>query len=294
MKGIVLMNAYPAGEKFYRQSERIASALTDLGVCAKVKKNGELAAAIKENGEIELSERADFVVYLDKDKYLGRALEKNGVRVFNRMEAIEACDDKALTLLTLSGYGINVVETIPAPLCYTMGVSPSEAFLKQVEGLGYPLVAKKSYGSFGAGVVLVRSREELFALEKEWLQLPHLYEKFIAESAGKDIRVIVVGGKALAAIRRVARVGEFRSNIELGGSGEKVELSQTYASAAEACAKALGLDYCGVDLLETEAGPLVCEVNSNAFFEGLEAATGVDVAAAYAKHIVESMKKAGR
>lgn len=292
MKGFVIMNAYPAGEKFYRQSERLTRALNELGVQAETVKNGELSVTLTADGRAQTGrEEIDFAVYFDKDKYLGRALENSGVRLFNKMSAIEFCDDKALTSLALMGKGVKVVETVPAPLCYTVNAVPSEVFLRKVETLGYPLVAKKSYGSFGAGVRLVKDKKELLETEKEWLYQPHLYQRFIAESAGKDIRVIVIGGKAVAAMQRRAKEGEFRSNIELGGSGEKIALKKEYAEAAERCALVLGLDYCGVDLLETKDGPVVCEVNSNAFFEGLEAATGIDVAAAYAKHIVEEMSK---
>ena len=292
MKGLVVMNAYPAGEKFYRQSERLALALNALGVQTETVKNGELSVLLTSDGRVETGrEKIDFAVYFDKDKYLGRALEKSGVRLFNTMDAIELCDDKALTSLALLGKGVRVVQTIPAPLCYTENATPSETFLRRVKTLGFPLVAKKSYGSFGAGVRLVKDENELFETDKEWLYQPHLYQKFIQESAGKDIRVIVIGGKAVAAIRRTANDGEFRSNIELGGHGEKIELDKAYQEAAERCANALRLDYCGVDLLETKDGPVVCEVNSNAFFEGLEAATGIDVAAAYAKHILKEMSK---
>ena len=105
------------------------------------------------------------------------------------------------------------------------------------------------------------------------------------------MRVIVVGGKAIGAMERVAQKGEFRSNIELGGVGQKIAASEAYLHAAECAAKTLGLDYCGVDLLETASGPVVCEVNSNAFFEGFESVTGVDVAAAYAAHVVDVLKK---
>ena len=92
-------------------------------------------------------------------------------------------------------------------------------------------------------------------------------------------------------MERRAQEGEFRSNVELGGIGRKIELKKEYADAAELAAKTLGLEYCGVDLLVTKVGPMVCEVNSNAFFEGFEEALGLDVAAAYAKHILLTMKK---
>lgn len=290
MKGLIVMNAYPNGEKFYRQSGRIAEELNLLGVKTDVRLNGEVRAKLTENGECSAAVAVyDFAVYLDKDKYFSRLLEGAGLRLFNSAEAIETCDDKMLTYLALARSGVKIPETVSAPLCYTPNAKPQKAFLDRVEELGYPLVAKKSYGSFGAGVALVKNHEELERTEKEWLYFPHFYQKFVGKT-GRDIRVIVVGGKAVAAMERVAQGGEFRSNIELGGKGEKIELTAEYRVAAEKAAQRLGLDYCGVDLLEGET-PIVCEVNSNAFFEGLESVTGFNVAKAYAEHIVKTMKK---
>ncbi len=290
MKGLIVMNGYPNGEKFYRQSARIKDELEKFGVWIDIFLNGEITATLTGNGEIETAFSAyDFVVYLDKDKYLSRLLTRVGMRLFNSATAIETCDDKMLTYLALSGTGLTVPKTISAPLCYTPNAIPQKIFLDEVEKLGYPLVAKKSYGSFGAGVELVCNRNELEKLEKEWLYLPHFYQAFVGKK-GRDIRVIVIGGKAVAAMERMAQGDEFRSNIELGGKGRAIELSEEYRKAAETAAKAIGLDYCGVDLLEGET-PIVCEVNSNAFFEGLEGVTGVNVAKLYAEYIVEIINK---
>ncbi|MBQ8295514.1 MAG: RimK family alpha-L-glutamate ligase [Clostridia bacterium] len=292
MKGVIIINAYPNGEKFLRQGERIAEELHALGVEADVLKNGEATATVDERGQARarLPKPYNFVVYLDKDKYLGRMLEKSGYRLFNSAQAVESCDDKMLTYLALSGGGVRLAKSVAAPLCYTPNAKADEIFLRFVaEELGFPLVAKKSYGSFGAGVQLVHGMPELKKIAQEWLYVPHFYQQYIAASAGKDVRVIVIGGKAVAAMERVAQKGEFRSNIELGGEGRKIDLSEAYRKAAEQAAQTLGLDYCGVDLLETDEGPLVCEVNSNAFFEGLEKTTGYNVAKAYACHILQSL-----
>ncbi len=289
MKGLIVINGYPNGEKFIRQAERIANELRSLGVQTDVWKNGSVYAGVSGAGEVfaHLPDKYDFAVYLDKDKYLGHALEKTGLRLFNSAHAVEICDDKMVTYLALAGSGVPVAESIPAPLCYTPNTEPSEEFLQKVSGrLGFPLVVKKSYGSFGAGVCLARNMEELRALAKEFLYAPHFYQRYVAEASGKDVRVIVIGGKAVAAMERVAKAGEFRSNIELGGTGRAIDLPTAYAKTAEKAAKCLGLDYCGVDLLQTERGAVVCEVNSNAFFEGLEKATGVNVARLYAEYIV--------
>ena len=292
MRGLVIINGFPSSEKFYRQGERIQKALQNEGVETDLFKNGDVYAVIEENGAFRPSFLAkyDFCVYLDKDKYLGRMLENAGLRLFNSANAVETCDDKMTTYLALQKSGLRFAKTIPAPLCYTPHAKPNEKFLQKVaEELGFPLVMKKSYGSFGAGVALVQNRAELYEKATEWLHIPHVYQAFVKESSGKDIRVIVVGGKALGGMERVAKDGEFRSNIELGGSGRKIDLPKEYAKAAERAAKTLNLDYCGVDLLETDEGPIVCEVNSNAFFEGFEETLKIDVAAAYAKHIVQTI-----
>ena len=290
MKGLIIMNAYPNGEKFYRQSRRLAEELKRAGAETEIRLNGGIEATIRTDGAADCIGGFDFAVYLDKDKYLGRMLELAGLRLFNCADAVEKCDDKMLTYLALVGAGLCVPETIAAPLCYTPAAVADGAFLARVgERLGFPLVAKKSFGSFGKDVRLLPDMEALKATAQEFLYAPHFYQRYIAASAGRDLRVIVIGGKAVAAMERRAKAGEFRSNIELGGTGRAVALTEEFRAAAEKAAQVLKLDYCGVDLLYGEDGPVLCEVNSNAFFVGLEAATGVNVAKLYAEYIVGTM-----
>ena len=294
MKGLIIINGYPNGDKFLRQADRIAEELSSFGVETDVMKNGEVYALINENGGVQSNLRQvyAFAVYLDKDKYLGRMLQAAGLRLFNCAEAIEVCDDKMLTYLALRSAGVSLVKTISAPLCYTPNVTPNSSFLQSVgEELGFPIVAKKSYGSFGAGVRLIRDMDELKEVEREWLYIPHFYQAYVSESAGRDIRVIVVGGKVVTAMERVAQAGEFRSNVELGGQGKQIVLPEEYKNTAELVAKALALDYCGVDLLKGANGPVVCEVNSNAFFEGAKKVTGVNVAKAYSEYILNTVQR---
>ena len=294
MRGLVIINGFPSAEKFYAQGEKIRKAIQAEGIECDLVKNGEAYALLTETGTVQssLGEQYAFAVYLDKDKYLGRMLEKTGVRLFNGASAVETCDDKLLTYLALENSGLRLARTIPAPLCYTKGAKPNEEFLDNVaKTLGFPLVVKKSFGSFGNGVQLVPGMPELQEIAQTLLHEPHFYQEYIADSCGRDIRVIVVGGEALGCMERVAQKGEFRSNIELGGIGRKIELPLEYLLAAERAASDLGLDYCGVDLLETADGPVLCEVNSNAFFEGFERVTGIDVASAYARHIVARVKE---
>ena len=288
MRGLILINGYPNGAKFYRQGERIAQELRALGVEADVVRNGEFIASLFSDGKVDITftKEYDFVVYLDKDKYLGYLLEGAGLRLFNSARAVELCDDKMLTYLALHKANVPLIKSIPAPLCYTPNAKANEKFLQNVATeLGFPLVVKKSYGSFGAGVQLVPGMAELIKTANEFLYVPHFYQQFIKEAAGRDIRVIVIGGKAVAAMERVAQAGEFRSNIELGGVGKAIQPTEDVIGVAEKAAQALGLDYCGVDVLKVAGNAMICEVNSNAFFEGLETATGVNVARLYAEYI---------
>ena len=119
--------------------------------------------------------------------------------------------------------------------------------------------------------------------------MPHLYQEYIGNKFGEDIRVIVIGGKAVSSMRR-KNDKDFRSNIALGGKGEKIELRKEYKDVAENCAKVLGLDYCGVDLLSgSNDEPIVCEVNSNAFFEEIENITKMNIAKAYCEYIIKKV-----
>lgn len=293
MKGLILVNAYTKSEHELNQPRRIQAELEGLGVKCKLLRNDFVPAYISgyASGGVrsDAASAYDFCVYLDKDPYCSHLLEKTGLRLFNSADAVEVCDDKMCTHIALAGI-VPMPKTVAAPLCYTEHVPVSEQFLSQTEQLlGYPVVVKECYGSLGKGVYLAHERKELVSLAAKLQRVPHLYQQFIAESAGTDLRVIVIGGKAIAAMRRISQ-GDFRSNAELGGSGEAAQLAPECRQVAERAAQALGLDYCGVDLLLSANGPMVCEVNSNAFFGTFERVTGINVARMYAEYIIDAMK----
>lgn len=291
MKGIVLLNAYTKSAGANRQASRIAEELNALGVQTEMRLNGAFDADIF-SSRVRLAQKPDFVVYLDKDKYLSRLWEKEGVRLFNSAEGVEVCDDKMLTYIALANGGVEIPDTLPAPLCYYPDARVREEYCRVVEErLGYPLVVKKSFGSWGMDVNLIQNFAELTKIAEEYKLFPHLYQKYIAAKRGEDTRVLVIGGKAVAAMRR-RNDGDFRSNIELGGRGYPAEITKSYREISARAARLLSLDYCGIDLLEGEDGrPIVCEVNSNAFFNEAEKVTGVNIAGAYAAHIAREMKK---
>ena len=272
-KGLILINAYTQSQSELNQPRRLKEELEKLGVSATIERN----ALFTDEKEY------DFCVYFDKDKYCARRLERAGMRLFNRAAAIETCDDKALTCLALEGFPMP--KTMFAPLCYYPAEPFPQGFLEKIEReIGYPVVVKECFGSLGKGVFKAEDRAALVALCEKLKQKPHLFQQCIRESEGRDVRVIVIGEHALCAMKRTSN--GFLSNVAAGGSGEPYELDCKTKTLCEEVAKRLNLDYCGIDLLFSEEGFVVCEVNSNAFFGATERVTGVNVAKAYAEHIL--------
>jgi ribosomal protein S6--L-glutamate ligase len=152
---------------------------------------------------------------------------------------------------------------------------------------GAPVIIKLIEGTQGIGVLLAETVNaaagiiELLQSQKQQI----LIQKFVAESKGKDIRAFVVGDRVVAAMRRVAQGQEFRSNVHRGGVAEPVELSEEYINTAVRCTQILGLQVAGVDMLEGKDGPQVMEINSSPGLEGIETATGLDVAGAVIDYI---------
>ena len=288
MKGIIITNPF---EKENHQALRLKEEFEKKGVSIEIITNGwSLATLETDKIQFELKD-LDFAVFLDKNKYLSDALEKSGIKLFNSHRAVRVCDDKGETCLALSGKDVKMPKTIFAPLCYIKdSVMTMEDAKLIVNKLGLPVIVKESYGSLGKGVYKADTIEELLALMQKLIYVPHLYQEYLGKKVGVDIRVIVIGKKVVCAMQRT-NISDFRSNLSCGGSGEKIELSKDFKEIAEKTAEILGLDYCGVDLLYgDDDSPYVCEVNSNAFFKGVEKVTGENVAEKYAQYIIEKIK----
>lgn len=289
-RGLILINAYSTIETGINQATRLKEEFSLCGVQVDIVKNGEFCTYIENNLFKTNYVEYDFCVYLDKDKYISEILEKKGVKLFNNHNAIRVCDDKMRTYIALCEKGIDVVDTIPGALCYTENAKIDEQKIKEIgDKLGYPVVVKHNYGSLGQGVFKADNYEELLSLANKAKLAPHLFQKMIKTSYGKDIRVIVIGGKVFASMLRVSK-NDFRSNIELGGVGQSITLDEKTTYLCEKVAKILDLDYCGIDVLLGENNkPIICEVNSNAFFGGIEKVTGKNVAKRYVEHILNSI-----
>lgn len=213
-------------------------------------------------------------------------MEMAGVPLFNKYAAILNAKNKVKTMQILDGYGIPIPRTV---------VVRRRDDLVQAAKLvgGFPLIAKQPVGSFGAGVTIIESMRALksFLL---WDQPMYLLQQYVKYSKGKDIRVFVVNGRVVGSMMRSAKKGEFRSNIELGGVGKPVEITQEESSIALRSVQALDLNYGGVDVMRGEEGPVVLEVNSNPGFKELEKATGISIAAAIVDYAVEFGERHGQ
>lgn len=281
----IIINAYSPAVT--RQATRLAEELGLIGVTANIRRNDGFILEVKDGlaGALDF----DCCVYLDKDKYIAKMLEARGVRLFNRAEAIAVCDDKMLTHIALCDRGIPMPRTLAGLLCYDDDAPIPERVIDEVEArLGYPLVVKQSYGSLGKGVFKADDREQLTGIMRRIKTAPHLFQQYVAAAHGKDMRVIVVGDEVVGGIIRSSKC-DFRSNIGLGGSAEKTNVPAEIAELALKTAKLLDLDYCGLDFLLSPS-PLLCEVNSNAFFDAFEETTGINVARIYSEHIAKEIK----
>jgi ribosomal protein S6--L-glutamate ligase len=154
---------------------------------------------------------------------------------------------------------------------------------------GVPLVIKVLEGTQGLGVVLAETKNAAESVIEAFngLQARVIVQEFVKEAKGADIRAFVIDGQVVGAMKRQGKEGEFRSNLHRGGSADIIELTDEEEIAAVKAVKTMGLAVAGVDMLQSERGPLILEVNSSPGLEGIEAATGKDIA----RYIIRYIEK---
>lgn len=289
--GVLVVNGYLRTPKFEEMNGLYSVAAAKVDVEVVIHYTHEIVYGIKQgepyNSLVACYEQLDFVLFLDKDIHMAKSFEALGIRVFNASHVIEICDNKALTFQKLSGYDVPMPETIIAPLVYEGTYQKQdESYVTMIgETLGFPLVVKESYGSFGEQVYLIHSHQELWEKHQELIYKPHIYQKFITSSVGRDVRINVVGGKVVASMLRTSQ-NDFRANITNGGKMKVWQCDEAFEALALKVCGLLGADFAGVDLLFGEQGePLLCEVNSNAHIKNILMCTGVNVAEAIICHI---------
>jgi ribosomal protein S6--L-glutamate ligase len=210
------------------------------------------------------------------------------VRQFEMMHVFSAVESQALvrsrdklrSLQILSRAGLGLPKTVFSNYSKDVGAIIDKAG-------GAPVVIKLLEGTQGLGVVLADNRNSAESILEAFngLQARVIVQEFIKEAKGADIRVFIVDGVVVGAMKRQGKEGEFRSNLHRGGSANIIELSDEEENAALRAAKAMGLGVAGVDLLQSSRGPLILEVNSSPGLEGIEAATGKDIAGQIIKYV---------
>lgn len=276
LRGWLVVNGFLYTGKFTELTEMFVAAAERKGIYLEVRSNREIYTGIFELDSAV--PRPDFVLFWDKDVILARYLELSGIPVYNSSRSIEVCDDKRKTYLSLLEAGIPIPRTISGPMTYENVGFPSLDFVDSLEGgLGYPLIVKEAFGSFGEQVYMAENREELERILKAIERKPFLLQQYISSSRGQDVRLQVVGDQVVAAMRRYSD-NDFRANITSGGHMEGYEPEEAACLLATRAARAVGCDFAGVDLLFTEGGFLLCEVNSNAHFKNLYECTGINTA----------------
>lgn len=289
MNGIIIVNQ-TIGHNQYK-IDRLMEESKKLGIDLKVFVNNGTLSVIKNNEIFINLPKCDFVLYFDKDIYLARLLEKAGYRLFNRADFIKLCDDKMLTFIRCANEGIRMPKTLSGPLVYTDLNESNFAFLdKVIDELGFPMVVKKVYGSLGEGVYLIKDKDELVDLYKDIARNPIIFQEYIKSSFGQSIRVLIVNGKVFGSFIRKNNY-DFRSNFGDNASSRQLENPAKYEQFAQNIADKLNIDYAGIDLLVLDDGePILCEINSNAFFEEFEKVTGKNVAKAILLMIKEKVQ----
>ena len=286
MDGAIIINRYLDGPSFREPAEMISEAAGRLGLGMKTFFNTDLTVPIGDSDALlEKLGDIDFVVFWDKDVKLAKNLEVCDIPVFNCSECIRICDDKSLTHLALADYGIPSIRTVASPMSFGKSI---DDLYEQLNGMfDYPFVAKDCFGSYGEQVRLVRDENDL---RKELSSgTPKIFQEYI-ECNGEDLRLEVVGGKVVAAVKRKAPEGDFRSNASNGGVMTKYQPTEDEIMLAVEAANAVEADFAGVDIIQTKEGPVVCEVNSNAHIKNLLNATGINASDLILQHIVNFLR----
>ena len=209
-----------------------------------------------------------------------RQFEMMGVYTTAKSIAIVRSRDKLRSLQILSKAGVGIPKTV-----FSRETTEVEDLLNQVGGP--PVIIKLAKGTHGKGVVLAETAKAAKSVIQAFYveNLSFMIQEFIGESAGTDIRAIVVGNRVVGSYKRQSLDDDFRSNLHLGGEGEKVKLSEDEKRTAIKAAKAMGLSICGVDMIPSHRGPLVLEVNSSPGLKGVETVTGRDIATKIIEYI---------
>lgn len=295
LHGWIIYNGNLPGNKFLDFAEWIQDAATRKNSMTTIYKNNDLLSYLTSNQLGLLRQPTeklpDYVVFADKDIYLAKQLELLGVRVFNCARAIEVSDDKITSYQLLSQQNLPIPKTVIAPKFFSTGQLDLGTIQLAIDKLGFPMILKEAFGSFGEQVYLIHKKEDLIQKVQSLQGKPFMFQEFISSSYGRDIRLHVVGDHVVAAMERRS-ADDFRANITAGGTMIAYHPTKEEQKMAIAATKAVGADFAGIDLLfGPDNKPIVCEINSNAHIRNMFECTNINVADFIMDYILKMLSR---
>ncbi len=290
LTGWIVYNGHLLGNKFLDYANWIRDVAAKRELNMEVYPNHHLLSMLttQESGILNQDTLPDFVVFGDKDILLARQFEQLGIPVFNSSFAIEACDHKGFMYQLLAKHHIPIPKTILGPKIF-QGTNQidTESFKNVSEHIGFPMILKEAYGSFGEQVYLIKDQNEMISKLQDIQGKPFLFQEFISSSYGRDVRMNVVGDRVVTSMLRYAD-HDFRANVSAGGHMKPYSPTEQEISLAVKASKAIGADFAGVDLLfGPDNEPIVCEINGNAHIRNIYNCTGVNVADDMIDYIIQ-------
>lgn len=290
-KVLVVYDANTDEKSFEVQTKLLFDAAKKLGISITARSNVQIYTMLS-NTKVKSFEsyaNFDFALFLDDDVWLARNLEMLGLKVYNNSRAIDICENCANMYQQLIKCGVNIPKTVILPSALSEYKKETiHPFVDQIiDDLGLPIIIKQWFGDLGRGVHLAKTREQAYEIVDRFEGRELLFQEFISEASGTDIRMYVVRNKVLASLRRTAGKEDFRSNTNFGGIMEKhIPTFVEQKLALDAC-KAVGCEFGVVDILKSINGPVVCEVNTSANIQYFQEVADFNVA----EHILKMLKK---
>lgn len=282
MKGLICFNKYysDSGMQYIESRLKDEFKLLNIQLCTK--------EFYTDLNNIDALKQYRFALFFDKDIAKARYLESVGIRVFNSSKTIAICDNKEYTYSYVSSCNVTIPKTIVSPLMYDVSQFEDNDFLQYVsKKISLPIVIKQNVGSQGKQVYLAENFTQLQETYSKLKHLPHMYQEFIGDKKGEDIRVYIIGKKAVSCVKR-KNTTSFKSNVSLGGKMEIIPLTKELIDYSENIAKKLELDYGSVDFLQDKNNLVFLEANSNAYFKTIED-LGENIARKIAEYISEKV-----
>ena len=290
-KVLIVYDANTDEKSFEVQTKLLFDAAKKLGISITARSNVQIYTMLS-NTKVKSFEsyaNFDFALFLDDDVWLARNLEMLGLKVYNNSRAIDICENCANMYQQLIKCGVNIPKTVILPSALSEYKKETiHPFVDQIiDDLGLPIIIKQWFGDLGRGVHLAKTREQAYEIVDRFEGRELLFQEFISEASGTDIRMYVVRNKVLASLRRTAGKEDFRSNTNFGGIMEKhIPTFVEQKLALDAC-KAVGCEFGVVDILKSINGPVVCEVNTSANIQYFQEVSDFNVA----EHILKALKK---